>query len=562
MNGEEVINILEEVEKEENDINNKFLIVATDIEGKNNEDNENNDNENQKKDNSEQKILIIEEEKKNVDNIVKNEIIEENENQNEIIEIKNDKKQEDDDDQDKKKQIILDRFNNMKNNDGENDKNDKNNKAEIIEKIDKNENNENKENKENDEKQIIINIKEDVIQENNEIQIKDNNLEKNKNIKNENNEIQIKENNLEKNKNIQNENNEKVINIKLLLEELKKKDEIIEKMQNEIKNINEELIKIKENDKKNIKLLKNYFEKDINSIKEEIESIKKNNNDEAKDNKKNQIRKRDFDLMKEDIRDLTDKCNNFERVFENKLYFIESSLSKLLNQEEEKKMQNNINEKKINENKINENKIDENKINENKINENKINENKINENKIDENKNNDIINNKAQNIWNIKDEDEGIWKDFIAFLDIQFSEKKAKHKEIKKTDLEKFKKIALNLKKKGKLTEEKFTEYYKEKIELRKHDEKTFNLLNKKNQIYEVLNNLDSNLNQKKEEGGFFGFKNKGHKTVNIKKFDIKKFRKEYNLSEAEFPDKELKQKYIDCNGDLQLTFCKLVNLK
>ena len=56
-------------------------------------------------------------------------------------------------------------------------------------------------------------------------------------------------------------------------------------MQNEIKNINEEMTKIKEANKKNSLLLKNYFEKDMNSIKEEISKMK-NNNDEAKENKK------------------------------------------------------------------------------------------------------------------------------------------------------------------------------------------------------------------------------------------------------------------------------------
>ena len=54
---------------------------------------------------------------------------------------------------------------------------------------------------------------------------------------------------------------------------------------------------------------------------------------------------------------------------------------------------------------------------------------------------------------------------------------------------------------------------------------------------------------------------NKGHKdkTVDVKKFDIKKFREEYNLSKADFPDKILKQKYIECKGNLQLLFCQLI---
>ena len=52
--------------------------------------------------------------------------------------------------------------------------------------------------------------------------------------------------------------------------------------------------------------------------------------------KKNQIRKRDFDSMKEDVHFLNEKYNSFERIFENKLDFIESRLSKLIEKDEKK----------------------------------------------------------------------------------------------------------------------------------------------------------------------------------------------------------------------------------
>ena len=250
--------------------------------------------------------------------------------------------------------------------------------------------------------------------------------------------------------------------------------------------------------------------------------------------------------MKEDLRDLSDKYNNFERVFDNKLDFIESSLSKLLKEEEKPK-----DEKKI-EQKINE----KNQIVENK---NQIVENK---NKIIEN-NNNYINKDKPYIWNLKDEDEEIWKEFFTFLDILFSEKNLKYKEIKKADIDKFKKMSLKLIKKGKLPEEKFNEFYKDKFSNRKEDEFTLNLLSKKNQIFEVLNELEDKLNKKKEGSGFFGFgghKEHKEKNVDVKKFDVKKFRKEYNLPEAEFPDNLLKQKYIECKGNEKNVFRNLWN--
>ena len=148
-------------------------------------------------------------------------------------------------------------------------------------------------------------------------------------------------------------------------------------------------------------------------------------------------------------------------------------------------------------------------------------------------------------------------------MDSHFSEKTAKHKEIKKADIEKFKKISLNLIKKGKLPEEKFSEFYKNKFSNRKEDEFTLNLLKKKNQIYEALNELEDKLNKKKEGSGFFGLgghKEHKEKNVDVKKFDVKKFRKEYDLPEAEFPDNLLKQKYIECKGNEKNVFRNLWN--
>ena len=251
--------------------------------------------------------------------------------------------------------------------------------------------------------------------------------------------------------------------------------------------------------------------------------------------------------MKEDLRDLSDKYNNFERVFDNKLGFIESSLTKLLKEEGKQKEEKNIENKNI------ENKNIENKNIENKNIENKIIENKIAENN---NNNNEIIN--KTNVGNIQNEDKKTWKEFFNFLENQFSEKKLKQKEIKKGDLDKFKKIALNLIMKGKLPEEKFNDFYKEKYGNRKEDELTMILLAKKTQIFEVLIELESKL-RKKKEGGHKEHKEHKEKNTDVNKFDINKFRKEYNLSEEEFPDALLKQKYIECKGNEKVMFYKLL---
>ena len=45
---------------------------------------------------------------------------------------------------------------------------------------------------------------------------------------------------------------------------------------------------------------------------------------------------------------------------------------------------------------------------------------------------------------------------------------------------------------------------------------------------------------------------------VDVNNFDINGFRKEYQLSETDFPDELLKKGYIECRGNLQILICKL----
>ena len=48
---------------------------------------------------------------------------------------------------------------------------------------------------------------------------------------------------------------------------------------------------------------------------------------------------------------------------------------------------------------------------------------------------------------------------------------------------------------------------------------------------------------------------------VDVKNFDIKEFRKEFNLNEEEFSDDFLKQKYIECKGNQKLIFYHIIGI-
>ena len=187
------------------------------------------------------------------------------------------------------------------------------------------------------------------------------------------------------------------------------------------------------------------------------------------------------------------------------------------------------------------------------------------ENKNEINIINNNINNSNNNIINIKNEnneDEGIWKEFINILDEIFSAKNENSKDINKNTLKKFEKISLNLFNNEKYPIEKFNNYFTDKIN--KKAQENMNLIHKKNKIFETLTNLENNLIQEKEKGqrkgNFFHWnKDKKEKKVDIKNFDINKFRQEYNLSKEEFSDEFLKNKYIECKGNEEKLFYKII---
>ena len=139
-------------------------------------------------------------------------------------------------------------------------------------------------------------------------------------------------------------------NIEFLIEEIKKKDELIEALQKENKELNkknEEEISLLKEEIKNLKI-KN--EKEIQSLKEYLEeklNLKDNENENINNEEENNIINEKNEIMeinnneyiieneekKDDIRnikDLNNKYNKFEKKFENKLDLIQKSLSKLM----------------------------------------------------------------------------------------------------------------------------------------------------------------------------------------------------------------------------------------
>ena len=172
----------------------------------------------------------------------------------------------------------------------------------------------------------------------------------------------------EKEKNNEEDNKEDAkdkINIEFLIGEIKKKDELIDNLQKEnkllikkneenITLLKKELNNLKEKTEKEINLLKDLCKKqgifneemcDNNIDNDNDNLIIKHNDNEIRTNKlENNIidnkesneyiidNKEDNKIIKEvkSLKDLDDKYNHFEKKFENKLDFIQLSLSKLM----------------------------------------------------------------------------------------------------------------------------------------------------------------------------------------------------------------------------------------
>ena len=233
--------------------------------------------------------------------------------------------------------------------------------------------------------------------------------------------------------------------------------------------------------------------------------------------------------MKQDLQDLNEKCNNFERVLDNKMDFIEFNLAKLLGKDQ------NLEENKNIENKNNKNNISKKSENNNNNNES----NKIN-----------IFNNYL---------DKNHFKELEQELDIIFSKENEKSEDIEKEDIERLKKIVLNIMKNHKVPSEEITNYFRNKFEKRTPDENFKKLLNKKVKILDILSEMD--IKTRNDLYGIFNDNDNKGKNVDLKNFDIDNFRKEYNLSKAEFSNAFLRQKYLECKGNEQKMFCKLIGI-
>ena len=299
--------------------------------------------------------------------------------------------------------------------------------------------------------------------------------------------------------------------IQFLIEEIKKKDELIDNLQKENLLLNKkneenifllkkELNKFKEKTEKEINLLKSLYKMQNNNINEEIfenKNIINNNIDNCINNindneiintnmekekmNYNYIIDNKEDNMSEDekevkkLKDLNNKYNNFEKKFENKLDFIQLSLSKLMIKEGIEK---------------------------------------------------------------------DISKEFENKLNKIFKEQNDRKQHIDKNDLEELKKVSIELmQKSGPSPLEKTRTYFEKTLNKRiiEINDKNIiaNLACKKNEIFEFLDNLELELS-----------------------FNIPKFRKEFNLPKEDYSDEFLLLKCKENNWDKNKAFCAIINQK
>jgi hypothetical protein len=286
-----------------------------------------------------------------------------------------------------------------------------------------------------------------------------------------------------------------------------------------------------------------------NTDKNEVFENNNNNNDEVK-------RKREFNVMKKDLKDLNEKFNDFERVFDNKLDFIETSLSKILDDKKEDEENQKIIQKQKEENKKTE--IDLEWANNKAVRKTYFDtQNKIN---IDILIKSDLKSKEKQ-------EAKELIRQFENLLDKIFSEENLKCNDIKKDDENKFINLANKLLKYNIIAIEAFS-IYLNKIRNNISINYIDNLNSKKNKIFQIVNDMDEQHIQKNKSLLFGLFGGKGEKKDNkknkndIKDFDVNDFRKEFNLDEKEFPNNLIKEAYKKYNGDKNNMFTALVLTK
>ena len=410
-----------------------------------------------------------------------------------------------------------------------------NNKDENIKNIKTNEeiiiNNENNE--------IKVEIKENKNEENINNNIIINKEEKNEeNIRIDNNENNNK-NDINKINCLDNEDNKEKndINSKLdmIIKELKDKDSLIKSLQNDIVNLKKEnesisaeftskIKEVKQNQENELNQIKQNYEKKISELKEEMAT---------KADIKYFAKRRDIDYFKDIIESLTTKINDLEKVFDNKIGFMESNMTHIFEMEEELKKKDG--EKKVINNHMNN---DNNNIINKSINNNNININ-LNNNKI--NVKNENINKKDLK----KQYDPKIYKELEQVFNEIFSSKNISNQCINKKLIERLQSAAKKLLDK-KLFPLDFAKDYMNDIKL-KLSNQLDNIEHLKIEVFKALSSINDELLEKIN----LNFMKKELKNVDVQNFNIISFRKSLELSQEEYSDEVLKKLYVDMRGNL-----------
>ena len=374
-------------------------------------------------------------------------------------------------------------------------------------------------NNENNIKNNIININKVEQTNGNKINNNDIEIKKSDDINEIKEEIEIimnKDENIDNNENKKkNENQETKLD--MIIKSLKEKDDIIKSLQNNIINLSTQIKEIKESNEQ----MKQDYEKQINDLKEVMAK---------KEDIKYFVKKRELQFVSDNLDALSDKYNNFERVIESKMGFMESNMTKIFEKGEELK------------------KLEENKIIINK------------DDNIDNNDKNKVKNNNDKNIKDkkiekketlkqksLKDQfDMKIYKKLNKILDNIFSKKNLKNVEIDNKNFENFVKESKDLFQKKHAPIDFCSEYINE-LKEKTVPELFNNLEQKKIKLLQNLNDVNDKISPK------LNLLN-----IDVKDFNIEEFRKEYGFTEEKFPDDVLKKTYVTCRGDLGALLLRL----
>ena len=139
-----------------------------------------------------------------------------------------------------------------------------------------------------------------------------------------------------------------------------------------------------------------------------------------------------------------------------------------------------------------------------------------------------------------------VYKNFNKILDDIFSKKHLKNEEIDKKSLEKLENESIILFQKS-FAPISFCQEYINEIKEKTNPELLINVEKKKLQLFQKLNEINDKIPLKMNI-----------KNIDVEDFNISEFRKEFQLTEEEFPDEILKKAYISCKGNINNMLLKL----